>query len=357
MNSVDKSFTLTSGVNKGNRRIWIEGERVTQCGLHHGVRLMRKMNIDGTMTLTPDPNGKHRVAGKVDRPIIDMNGKWVTEFMGFSAQFRVTPLGAGRIVISRSDQSDGKTNRIQGGESEKRSEGAGLDNIENRKQTSHSQLRAAVYIVLNRYGGEEVHLEDLYCEVEKIMDLKSGDLFPISDENRQPKWKRNLRNVLQSDKLDPNSRLLWVSSSKYKIAIPKCMKPTTDIEELEEKVEDISGIEDFEFPMHGNPTPAIQRVTVEKLERLAWIVKRVRDLADGKCELCLKPAPFNSKRAGQPPYLEVHHVVPLSSGGPDTICNAVALCPNCHARCHHSFDAQVATNSLYENVARLDRSQ
>ena len=31
------------------------------------------------------------------------------------------------------------------------------------------------------------------------------------------------------------------------------------------------------------------------------------------------------------PYLEVHHIIQLAKGGPDTIKNAVALCPNCHA--------------------------
>jgi predicted HNH restriction endonuclease len=56
--------------------------------------------------------------------------------------------------------------------------------------------------------------------------------------------------------------------------------------------------------------------------------------AKGKCEECLAPAPFTSKVSGRP-YLEVHHVVPLSKGGDDTVKNAVALCPNCHRGRHY----------------------
>ena len=53
--------------------------------------------------------------------------------------------------------------------------------------------------------------------------------------------------------------------------------------------------------------------------------------AAGICDLCREPAPFDTN-AG--PYLEGHHVQPLADGGPDTIENAVAVCPNCHRKVH-----------------------
>ena len=52
-------------------------------------------------------------------------------------------------------------------------------------------------------------------------------------------------------------------------------------------------------------------------------------------------------------YLEVHHVIPLSKNGYDKTTNAVALCPNCHRRCHHSADANKASNELYSQIKRL----
>jgi 5-methylcytosine-specific restriction endonuclease McrA len=56
-------------------------------------------------------------------------------------------------------------------------------------------------------------------------------------------------------------------------------------------------------------------------------------LADGMCGGCRERAPFE-RLEDDSPYLEVHHLVPLSEGGEDTVENAIALCANCHRREH-----------------------
>ncbi len=78
----------------------------------------------------------------------------------------------------------------------------------------------------------------------------------------------------------------------------------------------------------------------------AW----VRQQAEGKCEGCGEPAPF--EKLGKP-FLEVHHVKHLAQEGSDRPSNAVALCPNCHRRCHHSSDREEFTALLYTRVKRL----
>jgi len=80
----------------------------------------------------------------------------------------------------------------------------------------------------------------------------------------------------------------------------------------------------------------------------AW----VRQQAQGICEGCSTSAPFLMNGV---PFLEVHHVKHLADQGSDRISNAVALCPNCHRRCHHSSDRETFTASLYEKVPRLTR--
>lgn len=72
--------------------------------------------------------------------------------------------------------------------------------------------------------------------------------------------------------------------------------------------------------------------------------------AKGICEGCGQPAPFEMNGT---PYLEVHHVKHLAEKGTDFKSNTVALCPNCHRRCHHSSDRHEFTASLYQKVARL----
>ena len=55
-------------------------------------------------------------------------------------------------------------------------------------------------------------------------------------------------------------------------------------------------------------------------------------IARGVCEFCKSPAPF-SRENGEP-FLEVHHVIPLSEDGRDEVENTIALCPNCHREAH-----------------------
>jgi len=75
----------------------------------------------------------------------------------------------------------------------------------------------------------------------------------------------------------------------------------------------------------------------------AWVLQR----ADGWCELCGAPAPFLTEH--EEPFLETHHLVMLSEGGPDTPNNTAALCPNCHRNLHYGIDRM----ELRERLARV----
>jgi len=84
---------------------------------------------------------------------------------------------------------------------------------------------------------------------------------------------------------------------------------------------------------------------------VAWTLQN----SAGVCESCDSPAPFN--RNGGVPYLEVHHVIPLSEGGSDTPENCVALCPNCHRAVHLSHDNAARVELLYGKISRLEREK
>ncbi len=76
-------------------------------------------------------------------------------------------------------------------------------------------------------------------------------------------------------------------------------------------------------------------ITSTSFRRNPDVVAEVLLRAEGKCENCLKPAPFARASDGTP-YLEVHHRVMLAAGGEDTTVNAIALCPNCHRAAHYA---------------------
>ncbi|WP_129127081.1 HNH endonuclease [Geomonas oryzae] len=103
----------------------------------------------------------------------------------------------------------------------------------------------------------------------------------------------------------------------------------------------------------GQTTPSQTTKTTVSYARdplvKAWVLQK----SEGRCEGCCSPAPFLNK--DEAPYLEVHHLIKLAEGGPDTVENAVALCPNCHRRCHFGNDGESFTLRLFEGVERLKR--
>ncbi|WP_237884094.1 HNH endonuclease [Pseudomonas sp. PGPR40] len=100
----------------------------------------------------------------------------------------------------------------------------------------------------------------------------------------------------------------------------------------------------------GNSNPQQVVTTTTSYVRDPKVRAWVAELAKGICEGCGQKAPFEVDGL---PFLEVHHVKHLAQKGSDSIANAVALCPNCHRRCHLASDREAFTLSLYEKVGRL----
>lgn len=126
--------------------------------------------------------------------------------------------------------------------------------------------------------------------------------------------------------------------------------PTADTATLAKRVSDLMQRHLGALPK-GSAKPATVTSTVTTYVRDPAVKAWVLQAAKGHCEGCAAPAPF--KGIDGMPFLEVHHVMPLSSHGSDTTANAVALCPNCHRRCHYSADRDEFKLTLYERIARL----
>lgn len=103
----------------------------------------------------------------------------------------------------------------------------------------------------------------------------------------------------------------------------------------------------------GNHNPQLAVVRAPQFQRDTRVKEWVLQQANGKCESCEKPSPFNG--VDGLPYLEVHHVRHMANGGSDIPANTVALCPNCHRELHYGADAKAMANRLYERIARLVR--
>ncbi len=133
------------------------------------------------------------------------------------------------------------------------------------------------------------------------------------------------------------------------------LEPTSDDSILQANAQVLIA-EGFNTPPVGNPTPRrIASAPSTLVQRdpavVAWVLRQ----ANGKCECCSMDAPFLT--ASGKPYLEVHHLHTLANGGPDTVDNTVALCPNCHRAVHHSASRTELIDVIYARVERLVRSQ
>lgn len=126
--------------------------------------------------------------------------------------------------------------------------------------------------------------------------------------------------------------------------------PTPDTDELDKKVDAI-----LKKGIIGKPSGQVNPKKQQSMQTIyerdplikAWVIQN----ANGICELCNQQGPFKDK-SGQY-FLEGHHVVYLSQGGEDTITNAVALCPNCHKKCHHAQDTETVREELRNKVERI----
>ncbi len=82
--------------------------------------------------------------------------------------------------------------------------------------------------------------------------------------------------------------------------------------------------------------PGVVKVITTSYLRNPDVVAEVLFRANGRCEICKKPAPFKRADSAKP-YLEVHHKIRLADRGEDTVENAIAACPNCHREAHYGM--------------------
>jgi 5-methylcytosine-specific restriction protein A len=144
------------------------------------------------------------------------------------------------------------------------------------------------------------------------------------------------------------------SLERNKFMSLKDLEPTPDNDQLQERTERVRKIINLKDQPIGQQIPKKIESSTSIYYRdpvvRAWVLKN----ANGKCEACDSDAPFLLPDSF--PFLEVHHMIPLASGGPDTVDNTIAVCPNCHRRVHLSKDKDLFSLDIYNKIKRLVRS-
>jgi 5-methylcytosine-specific restriction protein A len=97
--------------------------------------------------------------------------------------------------------------------------------------------------------------------------------------------------------------------------------------------------------------PPVREAIVKRYGRSSFVAEQTLSRAQGRCELCGSPAPFVD--LNEEPFLEVHHIIPLSEGGTDDLKNTAALCPNCHRAVHYANNAPELQQKLISKLVFL----
>lgn len=142
----------------------------------------------------------------------------------------------------------------------------------------------------------------------------------LSKEERQ-----EIKQFIQLDNLDNFKDI----AKKLDIAVNRSANDSA-----ENRCKRLANVKDLK------PSKSIVKITV--YSRNADVIVEVLKRANGVCEYCEKEAPF--KKKNEDPYLEVHHIIPLSENGDDTVGNAMALCPNCHKEAHFGIEQEKYRN-------------
>lgn len=96
-------------------------------------------------------------------------------------------------------------------------------------------------------------------------------------------------------------------------------------------------------------------LTLQQYRRRSSEVRRYAlTRANGICERCGKPAPFQT--SNKQPYLEVPHILKLADDGPDLPQNVAAVCPNCHREAHFGSSQELFKQELIVSIENKEKS-
>lgn len=172
-------------------------------------------------------------------------------------------------------------------------------------------------------SGVTVHLFEVFKDTEytyagiiELADEPYKEIEPDKNNNKRIVYKFPLK--LKTSEYCPNNKTLIQNEKKLEKAISR--KTIQEIKELAIKKSKLNEKKNL-----------VRKVSTYNYERSLVIREYVKELANGICQLCDNKAPFEVKGK---PFLHVHHIEYLSEGGEDTIENAIAVCPNCHAKIH-----------------------
>lgn len=96
------NITRKVATNKGNPRVWIEGNDLIKFGIKRGDKFTRIIT-NNHVVLKFFSEGKSTVSGTDTRPVIDLNGKFLKPFLDGAETYMATFIKANETQVSNQD--------------------------------------------------------------------------------------------------------------------------------------------------------------------------------------------------------------------------------------------------------------
>jgi len=174
----------------------------------------------------------------------------------------------------------------------------------------------------------------------------------LTAPGRDAKHGNRMRSIRMSFRLPTQHASLDVDRVTQRLVSDEAARPTQDSVELKARASRIRRRGPVARP-RGNQSPSpVDSSMGRRFNRSPVVAAYVLQRADGQCELCSNTSFLTDVGDA---YLEIHHVVQLAAGGPDTPENTVAVCANCHRELHFGVNRGTLTALLYERVPELER--
>ncbi|HBC3450905.1 TPA: HNH endonuclease [Vibrio parahaemolyticus] len=163
-------------------------------------------------------------------------------------------------------------------------------------------------------------------------------LFVISKASNQKLRNVHIGLVQTFDEINAKAFIKFVAQDKLFPTANETIKESqaeykvTFENEVNESLDDSSENRQRRLASRSTKPKVVYRL-VQDYRRDPDVVAEALYRAEGFCEKCKEKAPFIKSSNGEP-YLEVHHIIPLSQGGLDSPENVISLCPNCHREIH-----------------------
>ena len=141
--------------------------------------------------------------------------------------------------------------------------------------------------------------------------------------------------------LDPEYSRLWAQAD----GIDPSHQPRIETEAKRLAEKSIEELLEIYRNRPKNVSPRRRSQSVASYDRDPMVVTLRKKLADNRCEV-VGCTSFTFENDAGEPFVEVHHLIPLSQTGEDTLENTVALCPTHHRFLHIGNGREELTNQL-----------